>query len=137
MAVIDRPGFNPFRWIREQDEFELVITRRLPASCGGAAVWRPPGEKPAILLDPSRPQIERNENCCHEVGHIQNPTRSDSWIDQWVARQQVPWDHLDAMYQVAVANDLPVEVWHVAERMHVRDAVAESAMRQYLARVQW
>lgn len=136
VAVVDRPGFNPFRWLRSQDEYELVITR-LPASCGGAAVWRPQGEKPAILLDATVPQIERNENCCHEVGHIENPSRPDPWIDRWVARQLIPWVELDAMHKVAVVNELPAEPWQIAEKMHVRDTVAESAMRQYLKGERW
>lgn len=84
-------------------------------------------------MDPSLGRLERYEACGHEQKHWRFPGASEETIRNLVACDAVPFDQLEAMYRVAEANHLTVEVWQVAEHFDVPDRLAERSMRLFLA----
>lgn len=90
-------------------------------------------DPPTIVLDRRLGRVERNATLAHELEHHRrgitgDPRTDEHGVCEEVARQLVPFDELYAMWQIAVLNDLPCDVWQVAERFDVPDRVAERAM---------
>lgn len=128
--VADRAGWNPWQSLREREHIAFAVNEAA-AECGGGVYW-PRAGRAAIILDPALTRVERNAALAHELIHEDLPGASEDKVEDEVARRLVPSNELAAMKAIAELNDLPVEVWTVAEKFDVPDAVAERAMRLYL-----
>lgn len=127
-----RLGWDVWRALRDREH--VVFARAdLPDVLGGAVLW-PRGQQAALLVDRSLSRLERLVACAHELTHDDLPGATEAQVDDEVARRLVPLDELHAMQEIAVLNDLPMEVWQVAEKFDVPDHVAERAMRLFLRR---
>lgn len=122
-----RLGWDVWRALRDRDHVVFARTD-LPDVLGGAVLW-PHGGRAALLIDRSLTRLDRLAACAHELTHDDLPGASESQVADEVARRLVPFDELHVMWEIAVLNDLPCEVWQVAERFDVPDHVAERAMR--------
>ena len=127
---------NPWRILRSSPE----LTLRWADLDEEWGFYEPHDDGTAtIVLDASIGQAERNATLMHELEHHRrgitgDPRYDERGVEDAVAYQLVPVAELAAMYEVAVANDLPVEPWQVAEKFGVPDDVAERAMRLFLGR---
>lgn len=128
-----RAGWNPWQALREWQAAELSMAE-LPN--GVAAVSCPYGDRPAIVLDPSLTQVERNAALAHELIHLERggTCAGAGWaeeerVEDEVARRLVPLGELLVWVVKLEQADVRVEPWMVAEEFHVPDAVAERAMR--------
>lgn len=125
---------NPWRELRSHPEVELRWAY-LDDECG---YYEPHGDGTAtIVLDAAMSYAERQATLLHELEHHRRGITGDPRIDERgiedaVARQLVPLDELRALYEIAVLNHLPIEVWMVAEKFDVPDDLAERAMRVFL-----
>lgn len=132
---MDVPGFNPWAWLREHSSITLRWAH-LPSGVRGIYVE---DDSPVIVLDARLGRAQRNATLCHELVHAErgitgNPRVDERGVDDEVARRLVPTDELASMREIAELNDLPIEVWMVAEKFDVPDDVAERAMRLLLGK---
>lgn len=125
---------NPWRRLRELPEVEL----RWAYIDDALGFYLPNGDGTGtIVLDADLDYAERRATLLHELIHHERgicgiDRYDERGIEDAVALQLVPVAELAALYQVAVANDLPVEPWMVAEKFSVPDDVAERAMLLFL-----
>lgn len=92
---------------------------------------------PTIVISTALNRVDRNATLMHELIHHERGICGESRVDERgvddeVARRLVPSNELAAMYEIAVANDLPVEPHMVADKFDVPSRVAERAMSLFL-----
>lgn len=131
--VVDvRPGWNPWRALREREHIVFGVVP-LPAVLGGAVLWQR-GDRKALMIDPAAGRRERNQACAHELIHDEHPDWTEDQVWDEVARRLLPANELARLQAFAVDNELPLEVWQVADVFDTTDWLAERAMRLFLSR---
>lgn len=128
-----RAGWNPWHALREWQAAELQMVE-LPSGVDAASC--PYGDRPAIVLDPSLTQVQRNAALAHELVHLERggTCAGAGWaeeerVEDEVARRLVPLGELLVWLVKLEQADVRVEPWMVAEEWHVPEPVAERAMR--------
>lgn len=130
-------GWIPWVTLRESSEITLRWGH-LPEGVRG--VYAPNTDGTAtIVLDARLDRVQRKATLGHELEHHRrgitgDPRTDERGVEDEVARRLVPHHELYAMWEIAVLNDLPVEVYMVAERFDVPDRVAERAMLLFLGK---
>jgi hypothetical protein len=130
--VAARLGWNPWAELRRRDHIVFGLAN-LPAILGGAVLWQR-GDRKALMVDHTKGRRERNEACAHELIHDEHPEWTETQVWDEVARRLLPTEELERLRAFAVDNDLPLEVWQVADVFDVTDRLAERAMRLLLSR---
>lgn len=127
---------NPWRQLRADPSIEFELR---PLDDDMHAFYEEGEGVRRIVMDPSIGWCERRVAVQHELIHAERGVTGcerldERGVDDEVARRLVPFDDLQAMWAIAVLNDLPVEPWMVAEHFDVTDAIAERAMGLFLDR---
>lgn len=133
LAMERRIGWDPWADLRRRSH--IVFARvPLPKVLGGG-YYEKRRSGTALLIDHDLDQMGRLDVVAHELTHEDMPWATEDQVDDEVARRLVPFDDLSGMWQVALVNDLSIEVWQIAEKFDVPDHVAERAMRLFLRSV--
>lgn len=125
-----RLGWDPWPELRRREHIVFGVVS-LPATVGGGVLWQR-GDRKALLIDKTKGRRERNVACAHELVHDEHPHWTEDQVWDEVARRLLPFDELARLRQWAVDNDLPLEVWQVADIFDTTDWLAERAMRLLL-----
>lgn len=127
--------FHPYEELGADPGVTLVFLD-LPHGVRGFLVDRPDGTA-TIVVNRSLGWVERRATVTHEMRHRKRGVcgcrRIDErGIDDEVARLLIPDDDINAMFDIAVTNDLTVEVHQVADRYDVPERVARRRMQQVI-----